>query len=70
MKVERTKYEKYDPDGLVSWDPYRIADETARIVLPEAQVSTLSLSLHSPLTLRGNNVCGCYLTPFLSHFLQ
>jgi hypothetical protein len=46
MVIER-RYGDYDPDGLVSWSPYRASDEAARIVLPELQVSYIHLLLGS-----------------------
>ncbi|KAL8603795.1 hypothetical protein ACOMHN_058530 [Nucella lapillus] len=37
LQVDRT-YRDYDPDGLITWSPYRASDESARIVLPEPQM--------------------------------
>ncbi|XP_076471179.1 uncharacterized protein LOC143301059 [Babylonia areolata] len=37
--VDRT-YGDYDADGLITWSPYRAADESARIVLPESQLTS------------------------------
>lgn len=34
--VDRT-HSDYDPTGLITWSPYRAADDSARIVLPESQ---------------------------------
>ena len=35
--IKRT-HEQYDSSGLISWDPYRAADDTALISLPGQEV--------------------------------